>query len=130
MRLHKRRYKPAIIRHCLAVYGRSTAAQQDSQQPTPADSTAPSTSLTSSSGSYRLDERSLCLHFARKLFKQRALWPLYEFLPAWQDAVPGGMWCPQEEMLAGEALVQQPDPSEGLCWAWVVWFGWGCLYVK
>lgn len=100
------RYKPVIIQHCLHVYGRSTA--QD------AAAGADAAAASSSSDSYVLDERQVCLHYARKLLRQRAVWPLHAFLPAWEQEVPGGCWGPQEEMLAGEALVLQPDPLEGV----------------
>jgi hypothetical protein len=60
-----------------------------------------------------LDTRLVCLHYARKLLQQRAVWPLHEFMSAWQQAVPGGCWEPSEVMLAGEALVLHPEASEG-----------------
>jgi hypothetical protein len=60
-----------------------------------------------------LDERQVCLHYARKLLQQRAVWPLDAFLPAWEQEVPGGVWTPSEDMLSGEALVLQADPLEG-----------------
>lgn len=107
------RYKPAIIQHCLQVYGCSTAqpdASQASAGPGP----------NSSSSSYVLDARQVCLHYARKLLQQRAVWPLHDFLPAWQQAVPGGCWEPNEGMLAGEALVLHPADSEG---------GWTCGFL-
>ena len=88
------------------MYGRSPAA--DAQ----ADAGAASIPVTSSS-SYVLDERQVCLHYARKLLHQRALWPLHAFLQAWQQEVPGGCWSPAEDMLSGEALILQPDASEG-----------------
>lgn len=99
------RYKPAIIQHCLQVYGCSTAQPDASQG-------------SSSSSTYVLDARQVCLHYARKLLQQRAVWPLHEFLPAWQQAVPGGCWEPHEGMLAGEALVLHPEASEGGASLW------------
>lgn len=105
------RYKPAVIQHCLQVYGHTAGTQQaDAASPQP-DTTGINSS--SSSEGRVLDERRVCLHFARKLLKQRPVWLLREFLPAWQQEVPGSCWCPQEGMLAGEALVMQADPSEG-----------------
>lgn len=99
------RYKPAIIQHCLQVYGCSTAQPDASQGSAGAGS--------NSSSRYVLGAQQVCLHYARKLLQQRAVWPLHEFLPAWQQAVPGGCWEPSEEMLAGEALVLHPEASEG-----------------
>lgn len=103
------RYNPAVIRHCLHVYGRSPA-QADSAEASPEAGAS-----SSGSSSCVLDERQVCLHYARRLLQQRAVWPLHAFLPAWEQEVPGGCWVPQEEMLAGEALVLQPDPIEGRC---------------
>lgn len=103
------RYKPVIIQHCLHVYGRRAA-----QNPAAGADAAAASSCSSSSDGYVLDERQVCLHYARKLLRQRAVWPLHAFLPAWEQEVPGGCWSPQEEMLAGEALVLQPDPLEGV----------------
>jgi hypothetical protein len=104
------RYEPAIIQHCLHVYGRSAAQAEDLSAG--ADTGAhPSSSIVSS---YVLDERQVCLHYARKLLQQRAAWPLHVFLPAWEQEVPGGVWNPSEDMLSGEALVLQADPLEGM----------------
>lgn len=103
-------YKPVIIQHCLHVYGRSAA--QDASAG--ADAATASSSGSSNSDSYVLDERQVCLHYARKLLRQQAVWLLHAFLPAWEQEVPGGCWSPQEEMLAGEALVLQADPLEGI----------------
>jgi hypothetical protein len=104
------RCEPAIIQHCLHVYGRSAAQAEDPSAG--ADTGAhPSSSNVSS---YVLDERQVCLHYARKLLQQRAAWPLHAFLPAWEQEVPGGVWNPSEDMLSGEALVLQADPLEGM----------------
>lgn len=107
------RYLPAIVQHCLHVYGRSPAQGGTGDAQAEA-STAPPSGNNSSIGSYVLDERQVCLHYARKLLHQRGLWQLHAFLPAWQQEVPGGCWNPTEDMLAGEALVLQPDASEGV----------------
>ncbi|KAF8068237.1 dscc1 [Scenedesmus sp. PABB004] len=87
-------YIPAITQHCLEVFGDRSAAPQ------------------AGGASYALDERRACLHYARKLLSQRDAWPESEFMAAWRAAVPG-CWAPREEMLLGEALLLQPEPSEG-----------------
>lgn len=108
------RYSPSIIQHCLHVYGCSPAQGGTGDAQLQAEArTATTSNRSSSSSSYVLDERQVCLHYARKLLHQRTLWPLHAFLPAWQQEVPGGCWSPTEDMLAGEALVLQPDASEG-----------------
>lgn len=120
------RYKAPIIKHCLEVYGRLDSQQEAADQAAGTSLASSAQATTSSStSSYVLEERQVCLHYARKLLKQRATWPLHEFMPAWQQEVPGGCWCPQEEMLAGEALVLQPDPNEGERWRQSL----GCLHV-
>jgi hypothetical protein len=74
----------------------------------------PGSSSSSSSSNYRLDGRKVCQHYARKLLLQRRVWPLSEFMAAWQQEVPdASCWSPEQDMLAGEALVLLPDASEG-----------------
>lgn len=62
---------------------------------------------------YALDETLVCRHYARKLLAQRPVWPAFEFEAAWREAVPS-CWTPVMLMLAGEALLLQPDPSTGM----------------
>eukprot|EP00775_Hariotina_reticulata_P009935 gene9935-10090_t len=94
-------YLPAVVRHCLEVFGQLVPVAQGQAD-----------AFDSSNTSYALNRQQVCLQYARKLLSERSVWPRAEFLAAWSQAVPE--WCcPAEQMLLGEALVVQPDAAEG-----------------
>ncbi|WIA31014.1 hypothetical protein OEZ86_001054 [Tetradesmus obliquus] len=108
-------YIPAVMQHCLHVYGTPCPSQQQPNAPE-TEAAAPLAAPNSSSSShYALDETRVCLHYARKLLQQQRVepWRLQAFLAAWQEQVPG-CWSPRQDMLAGEALIIAPDASEGV----------------
>ncbi|XP_024542638.1 sister chromatid cohesion protein DCC1-like [Selaginella moellendorffii] len=75
-------YPAQLVRHCVATFG--------VEEP--------------SSSSWKLDEKRICLHYARELLSSTGRWKTNEFLEAWQRALPPGMKG-ELEMLRGEALV-------------------------
>lgn len=90
-----------------------TPVQQQQEQQQGEQPPAGPSSTSSSSSHYQLDGCRVCLQYARKLLKQQRVWPLSGFIAAWQQEVPGGCWCPDESMLAGQALIMEPEPAEG-----------------
>ncbi|GIL82107.1 hypothetical protein Vretifemale_11044 [Volvox reticuliferus] len=85
-------YNPALVRHCLRVYGEPVAAE----------------SLTEGNGIagqdvWCLDETKVCIHFAHKVIGGRAML-LSDFNVAWIHAVPYGM-TPSVAMLRSEVLI-------------------------
>ena len=122
-------YEAALVRHCLRVHGRPAAGDagdrsgsgsgsgqeagdgsgkgQEGQGQRAEDEAA--------AGVYELDRRRVCLHFARKLLRQRGArsagcdasggaWRRGEFMAAWAAAVPEEWSPPDAAWLAGEAL--------------------------
>ncbi|CAK0780439.1 hypothetical protein CVIRNUC_005054 [Coccomyxa viridis] len=58
-----------------------------------------------------LDTHKVCLHFARKLLRERSKWPVHAFMQAWQSSTPEGMTV-DAAMLRGEALVEGRPGAE------------------
>ncbi|PNH07364.1 putative sister chromatid cohesion protein DCC1 [Tetrabaena socialis] len=92
-------YHPAIVRHCLHVYGRAAGAAAGAG----AEEAAAGGAGPSSSRTWALDEARTCVHFAHKALGGRSLL-LRDFTPAWGRAVPYGM-TPSLAMLRCEALI-------------------------
>ncbi|GLC39275.1 hypothetical protein PLESTB_001648800 [Pleodorina starrii] len=90
-------YYPAVVRHCLGVYGKPAGEAAE------AGGSAAAAAPESGSGAWCLDETKVCVHFAVKVMAGRSL-PLAEFNAAWARAVPYGM-TPCLDMLRAEALI-------------------------
>ncbi|GIL64365.1 hypothetical protein Vafri_18331 [Volvox africanus] len=91
-------YRPALVRHCLSVYGK----------PVETDSLADVTGIAGQDA-WCLDETKVCIHFAHKVMGGRAML-LSDFNAAWRHAVPYGM-TPSLDMLRSEALIDGSGPE-------------------
>eukprot|EP00249_Psilotum_nudum_P032257 c47547_g1_i1 orf=301-1527(-) len=93
-------YSSRIVRHCLETYGARicslSPAREDEQMGTDDDQREV----------WALDEKQVCLHYARQLLTAASKWRLDDFLEAWQRNLPTGITC-NVELLRGEALVEK-----------------------
>ncbi|KAJ7544780.1 hypothetical protein O6H91_09G092900 [Diphasiastrum complanatum] len=81
-------YSPQIVKHCLATYGSQVC------------------SSTGNSDTWALDEKQICLHYARQLLSAVPKWRLEDFLDAWQQNLPTGLEA-RLDILKGEALIDK-----------------------
>lgn len=85
-------YSRRIAMHCLEVYGKTIVGfAEDGQH--------------EMSQVWCLDERLVCLHYAKQLMSA-GRWKLDDFMEAWKQNLPSGMQA-RMEMLKGEALVEK-----------------------
>ncbi|KAG0586272.1 hypothetical protein KC19_2G077700 [Ceratodon purpureus] len=83
-------YSPVIIKHCLACYGNEVERNVDEPD----------------MKRWELDERKVCLHYAKQLLRAASKWRLEDFVDAWKNNIPTGLQ-PELEMLKGEFLIEK-----------------------
>ncbi|XP_058099213.1 uncharacterized protein LOC131243711 [Magnolia sinica] len=79
--LEKDGFPPAIVIHCLEMFG------------------------TESEGVWSLDERRVCLHFAKRILRKGKR-KMESFMEEWEQSIPSGMRA-CFEMLEGEVLLER-----------------------
>ncbi|MCO5559423.1 hypothetical protein L7F22_013023 [Adiantum nelumboides] len=93
-------YSSQIVRHCLATFGRRYSLLHDEL------SAVPEQSGDSILQAWELDDRHVCLHYAKQLLSAASKWRLDDFLEAWQQNLPSGLQA-SLDLLKGEVLVEK-----------------------
>ncbi|GBF89216.1 sister chromatid cohesion DCC1 [Raphidocelis subcapitata] len=111
-------YAPALVAHCLGVYGDRTDSRDSSGGSASGAFECDAAPAPPPGTTFSLDCDRVCLHFARKLLRSRpgsapapGAWLRSEFMAAWSEAVPEEWAPPNERLLAGEALEDLPEGS-------------------
>jgi sister chromatid cohesion protein DCC1 len=94
-------FPPRIVMHCLATFGQKKISGSE-------HGLSPNEHGQASSSVWELDQRLVCLHYAKQLLSSaNPRWKLDDFLDAWRGRIPPGMDAPHLDMLRGEVLTEK-----------------------